>query len=68
MYGDGALTFREFAMREPVPLATIHQAVLEFLRGVDDWKEPRRSTVTVPGVASLENQRTLITPVVGFCR
>jgi hypothetical protein len=36
MYGDGALTFREFAMREPLPLATIHDAVLEFLRGVDD--------------------------------
>jgi len=36
MYGDGALTFREFAMREPLPLATIHDAVLVFLRGVDD--------------------------------
>ena len=23
MFGDGALTFREFAMREPLPLATI---------------------------------------------
>jgi hypothetical protein len=22
MFGDGALTFREFAMREPLPLAT----------------------------------------------
>jgi hypothetical protein len=36
MLGDGALTFREFAMREPLPLATIHRAVLEFLRDVDD--------------------------------
>ncbi|MFQ5424963.1 MAG: nucleotidyl transferase AbiEii/AbiGii toxin family protein [Phycisphaerae bacterium] len=36
MFGDGALTFREFAMREPLPLATIHGAVLEFLRGRDD--------------------------------
>ncbi len=36
MFGDGALTFREFAMREPLPLATIHDAVLEFLRGRDD--------------------------------
>ncbi len=36
MLGDGALTFREFAMREPLPLATIHDAVLEFLRGRDD--------------------------------
>ncbi len=36
MFGDGALTFQEFAMREAVPLATIHRAVLEFLQGVDD--------------------------------
>src|SRR5580693_5272696 len=36
MFGDGALTFREFAMGEPLPLATIHQAVLEFLRRRDD--------------------------------
>src|SRR5213593_4590126 len=36
MLGDGALTFREFAMREPLPLATIHDAVLEFLRGRND--------------------------------
>jgi hypothetical protein len=36
MFGDGALTFREFAMREPLPLATIHDAVLEFLRNRDD--------------------------------
>ncbi|MBI3649460.1 MAG: hypothetical protein HY231_00240 [Acidobacteria bacterium] len=36
MFNAGALTFREFAMREPLPLATIHNAVLEFLRGRDD--------------------------------
>lgn len=36
MFGDGALTFREFMMREPLPLATIHDAVLAFLRGRDD--------------------------------
>ena len=36
MFGDGSLTFREFVMREPLPLATIHDAVLEFLRGRDD--------------------------------
>jgi hypothetical protein len=36
MLGDGALTFREFIMREPLPLALIHAAVLEFLRGRDD--------------------------------
>src|SRR5215813_5005878 len=36
MLNAGALTFKEFAMREPLPLATIHNAVLEFLRGRDD--------------------------------
>src|ERR1700693_1842324 len=36
MFGDGALTFREFVRREPLPLAQIHDAVLEFLRGRDD--------------------------------
>src|SRR5204863_6397841 len=32
----GALTFEEFAMREQLPLATIHDAVFEFLRGRED--------------------------------
>jgi hypothetical protein len=36
MFGDGPLTFREFATREPLPLATVHDAVLDFLRGRDD--------------------------------
>lgn len=36
MWTDGSLTIREFAMREPFPLATIHSAVLEFLIGRDD--------------------------------
>jgi len=36
MFGDGSLTFQEFIMREPHPLAVIHDAVLEFLRGRDD--------------------------------
>lgn len=36
MFGDGALTFREFAMGEALPLATIHDAVLEFLRDRKD--------------------------------
>jgi hypothetical protein len=36
MFGDGSLTFQEFAMGEPLPLATIHDAVLDFLRGRDD--------------------------------
>jgi hypothetical protein len=36
MFGDGSLTFREFAMRERVPLATVQDAVLQFLRGRDD--------------------------------
>jgi hypothetical protein len=36
MLNAGTLTFEEFAMREELPLATIHDAVLEFLRGRDD--------------------------------
>jgi Nucleotidyl transferase AbiEii toxin, Type IV TA system len=36
MLNAGTLTFEEFAMREQVPLATIHNAVLEFLRGRND--------------------------------
>lgn len=36
MFGDGSLTFREFAMGERLPLSTVHDAVLHFLRGRDD--------------------------------
>jgi len=36
MFDAGALTFREFIMQEPLPLATIQNAVLEFLRDRDD--------------------------------
>jgi nucleotidyltransferase AbiEii toxin of type IV toxin-antitoxin system len=36
MFDAGALTFQEFLMREPLPLASIQSAVLEFLRGRDD--------------------------------
>jgi hypothetical protein len=36
MLNAGVLTFREFVMRESLPLATIHEAVLEFLRGRDE--------------------------------
>ena len=36
MFGDGSLSLREFAMREPLPLATIQDAILEFLRNRDD--------------------------------
>jgi hypothetical protein len=36
MFGAGVLTFREFMMAEPLPLATLQQAILEFLRGRDD--------------------------------
>lgn len=36
MLNAGVLTFKEFAMREPLPLATIHEAVLEFLRVRED--------------------------------
>ena len=33
MLNAGTLTFEEFAMREQLLLATIHEAVLDFLRG-----------------------------------
>ena len=36
MFGADVLTFREFMMGEPLPLATLQHAVLEFLRGRDD--------------------------------
>src|SRR6185295_7313107 len=36
MLNAGTLTFEEFAMREQLPLATIHDAVLEFLRDRND--------------------------------
>lgn len=36
MFDAGILTFQEFLMREPLPLAPIQNAVLEFLRGRDD--------------------------------
>src|SRR5438093_2660021 len=36
MFNAGSLTFQEFIMSEPLPLATIQNAVLEFLRGRDD--------------------------------
>jgi hypothetical protein len=36
MFDSGTLTFREFVMNEPLPLASIQNAVLEFLRDRDD--------------------------------
>ena len=36
VFGADVLTFREFAMRESLPLARLQQAVLEFLRDRDD--------------------------------
>ena len=36
MFSADVLTFREFMMGEPLPLATLQPAVLEFLRGRDD--------------------------------
>ena len=36
MLNAGVLTSKEFAVSEPLPLATIHEAVLDFLRGRDD--------------------------------
>ena len=36
MLNAGVPTFQEFAMRETLPLATIHESVLEFLKGRSD--------------------------------
>ena len=36
MLNAGVLTFQEFAMRESLPLSTIHESVLEFLQGRED--------------------------------
>ena len=36
MYGDASLTFQEFVMQEPLPIATIQRAVFEFLQGRKD--------------------------------
>lgn len=36
MFDADVLTFQEFMAQEPLPLATIHNAVLEFLRGRND--------------------------------
>ncbi|MBI3735070.1 hypothetical protein HY256_00965 [Candidatus Sumerlaeota bacterium] len=63
MFGDGALTFQEFVMKEPHPLAQIHDAVLEFLRGRSDavmvgaqavnaYAEPSRMTQDVDLVST----------------
>lgn len=36
MFNAGVLTFKEFAMQETLPLSTVQEAVLEFLRGRSD--------------------------------
>jgi hypothetical protein len=36
MFNAGSFTFQEFMMKESLPLATLQEAVLEFLRGRDD--------------------------------
>jgi len=36
MFNAGTLTFQEFMVREPIPLATLQNTVLEFLQGRDD--------------------------------
>lgn len=36
LIGETPLSLREFLMREPLPLGTIHDVVLEFLQGRDD--------------------------------
>jgi hypothetical protein len=46
MFGNGSLTLREFAMKEPLPLARIQEAVLERLKAdgadadaINEWKQ-----------------------------
>jgi hypothetical protein len=39
MFGTDMLTFQEFMMQEQLPLATIHQAILEFLQNRDEEDE-----------------------------
>ncbi len=36
MLNADVLTFKEFMMHEPLPLSTLHRAVLDFLRRRDD--------------------------------
>src|SRR4051812_48828161 len=36
MFGDAPISFSEFVMNEPLPLAVLQSAILEFLRGKDD--------------------------------
>jgi hypothetical protein len=36
MLGEGSLTFKEFVMNEALPLSTIQDGILEFLRGRQD--------------------------------
>src|SRR5688572_8755330 len=36
MFSAGSFTFQEFMMNESLPLATVQEAVLEFLRGRED--------------------------------
>jgi hypothetical protein len=36
MFNSGSLTFQEFIMNESLPLATVQEAVLDFLRGRND--------------------------------
>src|SRR5450759_510087 len=47
MFGDGSLTFREFIMREPLPLATIHDAVLFGAHAVNAYVDEPRMTQDV---------------------
>jgi hypothetical protein len=35
-FPEGTLTFKEFALKEPLPLSAIQEVVLELLEGRDD--------------------------------
>ncbi len=47
MLRDGSLTFQEYLIHEPLPLATIQDALLSFLRGRDDAVLTGAQAVTV---------------------
>ena len=36
VFAEGSITFKEFAVKETLPLSAIQDAVLEFLQGRDD--------------------------------
>ena len=48
MLNAGVLTFQEYAVREPLPLATLHESLLDFLRHIVLTKEGEMTSLSVP--------------------